>query len=241
MSDTIRDEKLAIARGNGASTDQQLQPPSVQQRREMTCMDNTRRSSPDMPDLEPLNEPCSEDANSVPHGWSVDFAPARHPPSQSGLAGQQLPSGSSDRRSNFAQTFRNLAAPLKLSLVLENKGNVARDHLASERTYLAYVRTSLACASAGVVQLFTLTTSSTASSSEVGTNAQKFARPLGATVVLFGIAILFFGLTRYFTTQAAMLRGFFPVARNTITLISLILATLVSIILGIVLAQTSGS
>ena len=35
-------------------------------------------------------------------------------------------------------------------LVLENTGSVARDHLASERTFLAYVRTSLAFASAGV-------------------------------------------------------------------------------------------
>lgn len=36
------------------------------------------------------------------------------------------------------------------SLTLENAGSVARDHLASERTFLAYVRTSLAIASTGV-------------------------------------------------------------------------------------------
>ncbi|KAF8830256.1 hypothetical protein HHX47_DHR2000543 [Lentinula edodes] len=35
-------------------------------------------------------------------------------------------------------------------LILENNGSVARDHLASERTFLAYVRTSLAIASTGV-------------------------------------------------------------------------------------------
>lgn len=38
------------------------------------------------------------------------------------------------------------------SLILENSGSVARDHLASERTFLAYVRTSLAIASTGVGQ-----------------------------------------------------------------------------------------
>jgi hypothetical protein len=40
--------------------------------------------------------------------------------------------------------------PTPVSLVLENSGSVARDHLASERTFLAYVRTSLTMASAGV-------------------------------------------------------------------------------------------
>jgi Domain of unknown function (DUF202) len=37
-----------------------------------------------------------------------------------------------------------------ISLTLQNSGSVARDHLASERTFLAYMRTSLALASAGV-------------------------------------------------------------------------------------------
>ena len=36
------------------------------------------------------------------------------------------------------------------NLLLANTGSVARDHLASERTYLAYIRTSLGLASAGV-------------------------------------------------------------------------------------------
>lgn len=36
------------------------------------------------------------------------------------------------------------------ALTLENSGSVARDHLASERTFLAYVRTSLTIASTGV-------------------------------------------------------------------------------------------
>ena len=39
---------------------------------------------------------------------------------------------------------------LQLALYLENAGSVARDHLALERTFLAYMRTSLLFASAGV-------------------------------------------------------------------------------------------
>ena len=46
------------------------------------------------------------------------------------------------------------------SITLDNKGSVARDHLALERTFLAWLRTSLAFASIGIAitQLFRLNT-----------------------------------------------------------------------------------
>ncbi|KAG8700768.1 hypothetical protein FRC08_004458 [Ceratobasidium sp. 394] len=48
------------------------------------------------------------------------------------------------------RTWRERLNP---QMVLENSGSVARDHLANERTWLAYVRTSLAIASTGVGML----------------------------------------------------------------------------------------
>ena len=46
--------------------------------------------------------------------------------------------------------WRELMKESGLLLTLENSGSVARDHLASERTFLAYARTSLTIASTGV-------------------------------------------------------------------------------------------
>lgn len=53
---------------------------------------------------------------------------------------------------------------------LENKGSVARDHLALERTFLAWLRTSLAFASIGiaVTQLFRLNTSIASKAQQLG-------------------------------------------------------------------------
>lgn len=42
-----------------------------------------------------------------------------------------------------------------LSLTLDNTGSVARDHLANERTWLAWVRTSLALSTAGIGGCYT--------------------------------------------------------------------------------------
>jgi uncharacterized membrane protein YidH (DUF202 family) len=95
---------------------------------------------------------------------------------------------------------------IPISLSLKNQGSVARDHLSSERTFLAYVRTSLAIASTGVgtslsdldpshllicllalVQLFTLSTSN------LNAAAQIYARPLGGLTIMLGICVLLIG------------------------------------------------
>ena len=85
------------------------------------------------------------------------------------------------------------------TLVLQNKGSVARDHLASERTFLAYVRTSLGMASAGValIQLFTMADLVSKSTGvplpDVNQKLQKFAAPLGLSAVGMAIIVLLIG------------------------------------------------
>lgn len=73
------------------------------------------------------------------------------------------------------------------SVELENKGSVARDHLALERTFLAWLRTSLSFASIGiaVTQLFRLNTSIQpgSDSEHLGTTTRlrSLGKPLGST------------------------------------------------------------
>jgi uncharacterized membrane protein YidH (DUF202 family) len=104
-----------------------------------------------------------------------------------------------------------------ISLTLQNSGSVARDHLASERTFLAYMRTSLALASAGVgmsasgfsyiprllivthsqfnllglVQLFTVATA--AGRIHSGHRLHIYIQPLGAAAIVLGLVVLMIG------------------------------------------------
>ncbi|KAL5119829.1 hypothetical protein ACEQ8H_002190 [Pleosporales sp. CAS-2024a] len=128
------------------------------------------------------------------------------------------------------------------SVELENKGSVARDHLALERTFLAWLRTSLSFASIGIAitQLFrlntsladphrqqptTMTTTTTtmtapSESESAAKNAQAklrhLGKPLGATFIGISIVMLLIGFHRYFEAQHYVIRGKFPASRGSI-------------------------
>ncbi|KAI0291789.1 hypothetical protein B0F90DRAFT_1647952, partial [Multifurca ochricompacta] len=119
---------------------------------------------------------------------------------------------------------------------LQNTGSVARDHLASERTFLAYVRTSLSFASAGValVQLFHVSISTSSNNfGGGGVAVAPYGRPLGATLIAIGIAVLVMGTLRYFTIQRALPQGLFPAARLSVFVQAVALAALVGVVFGI--------
>ncbi|EIN12475.1 hypothetical protein PUNSTDRAFT_49779 [Punctularia strigosozonata HHB-11173 SS5] len=130
-------------------------------------------------------------------------------------------------RSRVGSWFARLPSP---SLKLVNNGSVARDHLASERTFMAYVRTSLAISSMGtaLAQLFRLSEADA---------AYNLARPLGASLIVMGIMVLILGCLRYFIVQSSLIQGKFPTARVSLAVLSTGLIAFVSIIFGVLLAD----
>lgn len=128
------------------------------------------------------------------------------------------------------------------SIELENKGSVARDHLAIERTFLAWLRTSLSFASIGiaVTQLFRLNTSL---ESEHGDNSRSntqtlrhMGKPLGTTFLGISILILFLGYKRYFQSQHWVMQGKFPASRGTIMIVAFVALAIMVVSLVVVIA-----
>ena len=105
----------------------------------------------------------------------------------------------------------------------------------TERTFLAWLRTSLAFTSIGiaVTQLFRLNTSLPNSGTPVDHDTlRQVGKPLGAAFLGVSILILLLGYRRFAVGQQWVIRGKFPASRGTV--LALVFVTLAIMILSLV-------
>ena len=110
----------------------------------------------------------------------------------------------------------------------------------SERTFLAWLRTSLAFASIGiaVTQLFRLNTSlvKDGQGGSESNTLRHMGKPLGATFLGISILILFLGYKRYFMSQEWVMKGKFPASRGTIMIVAFVAFAIMVASLVVVIA-----
>ena len=118
----------------------------------------------------------------------------------------------------------------------------------TERTFLAWLRTSLSFASIGIAitQLFRLNTSLSNSPDASNTASPQaklrhLGKPLGATFIGISILMLLIGFHRYFEAQHYVIRGKFPASRGSIIIVSAIAGALIASSLIIIVVTAPGA
>lgn len=136
------------------------------------------------------------------------------------------------------------------SLILDNTGLVARDHLSNERSFLAWMRTGLTMISLGIafMQLYSIQTRASeailsgntyliASNSRI-TTLEVLGQPLGVLCGVLAIVIVLFGYWRYLVVQRGLLQGKFPASRIIILTVLLAVLLILALILAVDIRTT---
>ena len=121
---------------------------------------------------------------------------------------------------------------------------IALAKVETERTFLAWLRTSLSFASIGiaVTQLFRLdqTLAKTPHDHPRVQNLRHVGKPLGATFLGVGILVLLIGFHRYFESQHYVMLGKFPASRGSVALVAFCAGALTVASLVVVLTIAPG-
>jgi len=101
--------------------------------------------------------------------------------------------------------------------------NRARDHLANERTFLAWVRTSVAIVVFGfAIGRFAIAMRQLTEFQGHGSKATGFSVWMGMSAILAGVALMVAGLARYRKTRAQLDEGKFEPAGFVVDLVAIV-------------------
>jgi putative membrane protein len=107
------------------------------------------------------------------------------------------------------------------------------DQLANERTFLAYLRTALACIGFGfVVARFGLFVRELAATTGMHESTANVSAPLGIVMIAVGIAFAIFGGYRYVVVTQALAQG----RTSSLSLRAAVVAVVVLCALGLITA-----
>lgn len=113
--------------------------------------------------------------------------------------------------------------PLRSSDSSGESGNRARDHLANERTYLAWLRTAI-----GVLAL-------AAAIARFGPEAEARDKVAVAVTGVLGMLILIIGTRRYYQVSSHLEQGRFEISRRTPLLVGGAVAVAALVVLPLLL------
>lgn len=134
-------------------------------------------------------------------------------------------------------------AQLPYTLVLENTALVARDHMANERTFLAWIRTGFVILSMGVVftQMHMIQLRATEAVVAGGHHSLSLRElrafhvlgaPLTVLTGVLALGTMVFGFARYLTVQSGLQGNVFPATRVLVLLVlaaALVIVVLVAV------------
>ncbi|KAK9241315.1 hypothetical protein V1525DRAFT_423097 [Lipomyces kononenkoae] len=126
----------------------------------------------------------------------------------------------------WSTLYRNMP-----NMLLENKGPVARDHLANERNYLAWTRTSLSFATIGLAI--------TSAFRGYGDGLLIAGKIVGALFMVVAITMMVIGTYRYYVTAIWLQRGKFPPSRASILNITIATCLLITVAFVLIVINTS--
>lgn len=133
----------------------------------------------------------------------------------------------------------------KLSLSLDNTGSVARDHMANERTFLAWMRTALGYMTLciGILHFYRMEIKSTKIDvngviydlprDEKSRLIERLGKPIGIICSLIALISIFIGAVRYYQVQTLLIKNEYPATRITITMLIVINVAIVLLLLAL--------